>query len=400
MFKIISAGLLALVFVSGCAGSPGSPGSGANKSQAEAEAAAAAGFSDLDTATGRGGSQGAASSSRSSASSSSSSSSANRAEPAWVISPDNVYSRDIYVAAVGYGGERGAAEKNALAALTALFGQSVQADLAATVTYSEAVLNGAVSSYSENTAITNAVKTSSELNSLVGAEIKDYWYDSKSTHYAAAVMEKAKTAALYADMIRSNEKIISDLTTMTAAVKNSLGGYSRYILAGTIADANRAFANVLSVVGNANTGIKPGDMKKGDDYRLEAVNIAKSIPIAVELKNDSTKRLQGAFAAAVNKAGFSSGGSNSRYRISGDISFTPLELPNQPNKFVRYTLDANLIDTSTNSVLLPFTFTGREGHLTVAEAENRAVSAAERQVNEKYGALLSEYLSKLLPDKK
>jgi hypothetical protein len=51
-------------------------------------------------------------------------------------------------------------------------------------------------------------------------------------------------------------------------------------------------------------------------------------------------------------------------------------------------------------VLLPYTVSGREGHISVAEAENRAVSAAERQINEKYSALLAEYLSALLPDKK
>ncbi|MDR1318601.1 MAG: LPP20 family lipoprotein [Treponema sp.] len=325
---------------------------------------------------------------------------ASRAEPAWVASPESVFSKTAYVAAVGYGAERALAEKSAFANLAAFFGQNISGEQTATSRYSEAVLNGAVDRWQEDTAITNAIKTSAELQSLVVAELRDYWYDGRTSHYAVAVMERAKTAVLYADMIRSNERIINGLTDISAAEKNTLDAYSRYRFAGTIADANRIFANVLSVVGSAGTGINPGNMKRGDDYRLEAVNIAKNIPIAVKVANDRSGRIEGALAAAVNKAGLRGGGSGARYLINADISFSPVELPNQANKFVRYTLDAKLTDTVSGDVFLPYTVSGREGHLTAAEAENRAVIAAERQINEKYSALLEERLSALLPEKR
>jgi hypothetical protein len=50
-------------------------------------------------------------------------------------------------------------------------------------------------------------------------------------------------------------------------------------------------------------------------------------------------------------------------------------------------------------VLLPFNINGREGHLNLPEAENRAVAAAEKKINEGYGTVLSDYLSTLLPNK-
>jgi hypothetical protein len=319
------------------------------------------------------------------------------AEPVWVSSTEDAYDRNVYVAAVGYGSDRTMAEKNAFVNLTALFGQGITGDQLATTRYSEAVKNGAVASWTEETTMTNAIKTSLELNTLVGAEIKDYWYDGASTHYALAVMERRKTALLYADMIRSNEQIIADLVAMTEDEKNSLDGYSRYALAGTIADANRVFANVLSVVGSGGTDIDPGSMKKGDDYRLEAAAIAGIIPIAVRVQNDRANRIQGAFASALNKAGFRSGGANTRYVLNVDTEFSPVDLPNQTNKFVRYTINANLTDTRTGNILLPYSITGREGHISTAEAENRAVAAAERKINENYRAVLADYLSALLP---
>jgi hypothetical protein len=391
MLKIssVAAGFLVVTALSGCVSSSAVQ-TGARPPDDEAAAAAAAALASLDNG-------GKAALPSSAPAPAAASRRADGPEPAWVASPDAVFDRTVYMAAVGYGPDRGMAEKNALANLTALFGQSIQGEQVAATRYSEAVRNGAVDSWTEDTAVTNAIKTSVELESLIGAEIKDYWYDGNSVHYAAAVMERKKTATLYADMIRSNERIINELTVIPAEEKNTLDAYSRYTLAGTIADANRVFANVLSVVGNAGTGINHADMKKGDDYRLAAADMAKNIPIAVKVVNDKSNRIQSAFATALNTAGFRSSGGNTRYVLNVENVFSPVDLPNQANKFVRYTVDANLTDTTTGNILLPYTITGRAGHLTLPEAENRAVADAAKKIGETYGSTLSDYLSALLP---
>jgi hypothetical protein len=262
--------------------------------------------------------------------------------------------------------------------------------------YSEAVKSGAIQ-VSENVSVQEAITTSAEMDSLVGAEIAEVWYDGQSVYYAAAVMDRAKTAVLYADLIRSNERIITDLTTMTQAEKNTLNGYSRYQLAATIADTNRLYANVLTLVGNS-SGINPGDMKRGDDYRIEAAGIARAIPIGVRVRGDQQDRIKNAFTRALGSAGFMSGGSNPRYTLEAVLTLTPTDLPNQQNKFVRYAVDANLTDSAGgNSVILPFNVSGREGHLTIPEAENRAIREAERKITEEFAPALLDYLAVLLP---
>jgi hypothetical protein len=140
-------------------------------------------------------------------------------------------------------------------------------------------------------------------------------------------------------------------------------------------------------------------MKKGDDYRIEAVNITKNIPISVRVDNDRSDRIRGAFASVVGGAGFRSGGNNTRYVLNVTLALSEVQLPNQPNKFARYVVDANLTDTAEGTVLLPFTINGREGHNNLPEAENRAVAAAEREIKKEYGEILSKYLSTLLPKK-
>jgi hypothetical protein len=313
-----------------------------------------------------------------------------------VDNPDAVYSKQRYVAAVGFGSDRRQAERSALANLTGVFGQAIQSDMKTVSTYSEAVKNGAIQ-MSENTTVQNAISTSAEMDSLVGAEVVEFWFDSKSTYYAAAVMEKSKTAILYADLIRSNEKVIANLTNMTVAEKNTLNGYSRYLLSATIADADRVYANVLTYVGNT-SGINPAEMKKGEEYRLAAADIARSIPIGISIAGDRSDRIKNAFARALSGLGFRSGGTNSRYVLKGNITMTPAEFPNQQNKFVRYNVDADLGDTAEgDAVLLPYNANGREGHLNMTEAEERAFRAAEKKIGDEFGVSLQAYLSTLLP---
>ncbi|GHV77924.1 hypothetical protein AGMMS49942_27450 [Spirochaetia bacterium] len=64
--------------------------------------------------------------------------------PAWVASPNEAYPQSRYITAVGTGHDRTEAERNALAALVAIFGQSVQTEMSTVVTYSKAVADGAV----------------------------------------------------------------------------------------------------------------------------------------------------------------------------------------------------------------------------------------------------------------
>jgi hypothetical protein len=399
MFRIVFAfSLAALIFaLSGCAGAA-SPRKASSAAEAEAAARAALGAMDnggypVSSPAVR---EEAAAGSSGPGANSASQSTGSRDKPAWVDSPDSVYSRQRYVAAVGFGGNRQDAERNALANLTGVFGQSIQAELKTVSSYSEAVKNGVIQ-VSENNSVRNAITTSAEMDTLVGAEIADVWFDNKTTHYAAAVMEKQKTAVLYADLIRSNERIIESLTVMDAGQKNTLNGYSRYLLAAAIADADRIYANVLTYVGNT-SGINPAEMKSGDEYRLGAAEIAGNIPIAVTISGDKAGRIGGAFSRALSGLGFRSGGGNSRYVLSGTYVTENAEYPNQNYIYVRYNLEARLTDTlDGGSVLLPYGAAGREGHLSQSEAEERAMREAEKKVSDEFALSLQNYLSTLLP---
>jgi hypothetical protein len=314
-------------------------------------------------------------------------------QPRWVTAPESVYDRKTYISAVGYGTNRDMAERRALAALTAIFGQSIQSEAQSRIVYSEALIDGALGSASGNNDFVNLIKTSAEMDSLVGAEIKDLWFDGKDTYYAAAVMERAKTTALYKDLINTNQRLIKDLTAVPEGEKYTLDGLRRFQLAAAVADTNTTFLNVLRVLGDGSVGKVPESLRTGDDYRLEIAAITKNIPIGVVVEHDQRDRIRRAFEEALTKAGFRSGGADSPYLLKALVDISPVDLPNNPNKFVRYVVDANLEDRRTGDRLLPFSVDGREGHLSIPEAENRAYRAAETKIKEAYGPALDAYLS-------
>jgi hypothetical protein len=320
-------------------------------------------------------------------------------QPGWIDDPYVLYDKNEYVALVGHGNTRDNAERDALVKLTAFFGQSIQSELQSVSSYYEIIKNGA-KSVSKNDSVQEIIRTSTNMDSLIGAEVKNIWTDSKTTiYYALAVMEKSTAGTLYSDMVLSNLRLINTLLDIKDDEKASLDAYSRYRIAAVLADTNKIYMDVLSIVGTNNTGLNPVDIKIGNDYRLEATNIIKAIPIAITVTEDKADRIKGAFATSLNQQGFRSGGTNSRYVLKVDVNFSEVILQQQSqNRFSRIEVNARLVDTADDAILLPWNFDGREGHVNLDEAENRAIRFAENKIRNEYGTVLQNYLSTLLPD--
>ena len=316
-----------------------------------------------------------------------------KGSPDWVRDPYAKYDSKTDVAAIGLGNDRESAGKKALGELVSIFGQSIQVDQRVSESYREAMSSGAATTWTQNTSVDNTIATSSGLDTLVGAEIGDTWYDSKdTTYYAVAVLNKAKASRTYTDMVRSNQQMISNLTNLSTAEKNTIDGYVRYQLAANIADINISYGNLLSQVGSPMPGLKPGN-----DYRIEAAAITREIPIGIVIDGDRAGKIRDAFAGALSEIGFRSGGPNSRYVLNIKVTIAPAELPNNTNKFSRIEVSANLTDTAANTVLVPFNFNLREGHSSQSEADNRAYTQAENRIKRDYKNALNDYLSQLLP---
>ena len=304
-------------------------------------------------------------------------------QPDWVNDPYRRYNRLTTLAAVGSGTSRQAAESNAMGNLVAGFGQSIIVDDRISTSYLEVVRSG-VGEWSETTSIESSIITSAGLETLVGAEIGDVWLDTRlDVFYAAAIMDKARAARIYTEMILSNIELINTLTNMTAAERNSLEGYARYMSAAAAADVNLSYVSVL----NGLDAPAPRGVRPGNEYRIEAANtIAPNISVRVVMLsgNEFTdgRRILDAFSRAVGDYGLRTSADAARYTLEINLSLTE-EPSGTQNVFVRYTVSARFIDTGTRQEIIPvYSINDREGHLDLQRAQNRAITAAERIINE------------------
>jgi len=314
-------------------------------------------------------------------------------QPRWVDDPYAFYARDRYFAAVGSAGNRDEAQRKALAALVAIFGQSVRSDFAAVTQYAEAVNRGIVT-VSENTRIRDEVSTAASMDALVGAEIGNVWDNGRGTFYAAAYMEKAKTISIYSDLIILNNRNIEFLTTMSDREKNTLDGYARYKLAALISTINANYANLISLAGGSAASL---NVRNANFFNIEASNIIKNITVTVNVGNDVSSRVRDAFASALTAEGLRTRGNNPLYTLEVRLEMNEAVFPNNRNIFCRFTVSANLVENSTGAVLLPFNFTDRAGHTTYANAQAAALTLMERTIAAKYPEALREYFSSMLP---
>jgi len=314
-------------------------------------------------------------------------------QPSWVTNPYSAYPRERFIAAVGSASDRPGAEKRAFAALVAFFGQSIRADLQVATIYSEAVSNGVIT-FQENTHVQEIIVTAAALNSLIGAEIGDAWNDGKGNVYALAYLEKQKAVATYTELIRVNQRNIDNLIAMSADEKNTFNGYARYKLAALLAGLNAEYAGIVSLSGGSTSLLR---LSSANALTLETQNIIKNISIGFTVSGDQNNRVRDTFAKVLNAEGFRTQGANALYVLDININMSESRFPNNDVVFCRFTVNANLIEKATGSVVLPFSITDREGHLAYEEAQARSYLSMERTIPARYSAVFREYFASLMP---
>ena len=309
--------------------------------------------------------------------------------PEWVNRPNTNYPDSQYVVAVGDGRSLEEAQHKAKANLLQIFGMKLTDESVIAETYEQTTTNN-------NTNWTETVSSNRRLSAsaegiLVGCEIKEN-ARTGTTHYALAVMENSKAASSYRDIIVRLSATITDVLNIPNI--NTINGYARNLVAAELAKDIESCVNVLRQVG----GNIPAGLKSEREYLNDARNILTSIPVRVVLVRgaefDNENRIQNAFSQAIGLVGFRTGSNTSPYVLEVTLALSEVTLDN-PNKFSRYEIAADLRDASTRQSEIPvWSINGREGHANYSEAAQRAVRAAEARINSEYKGLLEKSLAK------
>ena len=323
------------------------------------------------------------------------SSAANRSpEPEWIKRPGSLYLESQYVVATGDGKTMEEAQYKARANLLGIFGMKLADESVIAEMFRQTTTNSNTT-WSDTVTSDRRISSSAE-GILSGCEIKENWKNDRGNEfYALAVMEKAKTISIYNDIIA---RLLRDITEIINIPNiNTIDGYARYRVAATIAKDIDSCVNVLRFAGGS--GSIPAGLRSESQYMADASNIIKTIPVRVTITRgsefDSEGRIRSAFGKTIGEVGFRTGDNSSPYVLEVTLVLSDVDSPNQ-NKFARYEITANLIQTNTRQGVVPaYSINGREGHLNHSEARQRAIRAAESKINSDYKELLEEYLSQL-----
>lgn len=314
------------------------------------------------------------------------------AMPEWVNMPSAVYPREDYITYVGSAADRNASEVNALQGLAAVFGQSVKSESTASSRMIQAKENGLVANANVQ-AFSQDVKRKVDIDCLVGVETKEYWFDDNGTWYAIAVLDKAKAADLYCEMIKKNASAVTSVLKNAEKDLNSFDGFGAYDFAEAIAIENENHLKKLSVINQALVKDMEAYCPSSKSLHGKKMEIAKEIPIRIETVNDEMGRYKEAFSQAVAEAGFRGTIDDSaRYVLLAKFEFERSDTSDKKTVRCRYNCESYIVDSKTNHQIVPFTIKGRESHVDYDEAKHKAEGAIISKIKGDFSKAFYDYI--------
>jgi hypothetical protein len=320
--------------------------------------------------------------------------------PRWVYDLKTVYPDREWLAVIEQAGSRKNAESAALDALARIFHTDVLGvtnaymEYAQTITSAKKKKNAPLNELTESREFAQNVTTTAFVSGLIGV-VTESVQDHNGVWWAASRMNRAECAAVYEKTVRENEKIIAALRADAAEHPGTLDAYANLRFAVVVAQVTDDLQSKLAILdsGAARRGVSYGNT---DALRAEALTIARSVVIDVSVNGDERDRLAAAFTAFFTKQGFRAG-ADGEYTLSASYTAENVDLPNNRGyQYVRYTFQTALRNRAGNDVFA-WSETGREGHISEADAHERALRTAETAVTE--GGFAEEfeaYLNSLL----
>ena len=306
--------------------------------------------------------------------------------PMWVTEPSLVYSSDEYIIDLGEGKSQTEADSKAIEGLAAIFNRSIQSQTNASMEYSEGA-----SGARKDKKLKQDVKISTEVEGLIGVEIKERWKAKDGTYYALAVMEINKGRSIYGEKASSCIKAIDKFFSVTNDQKNTFYEYFRASSAIYKAQELLVYTAYLSVLDPS--GRRDWDSYFPDAIKLKTSEIAKNIYVSVNIEGDDASSLQPIFEKVFSKRGFSvSKDGNSRYVLNVVLELEEPEELSRGRVSIHYNLQVELLDTVLDETILPFNLDGRETMFNEKATKNKIFKNLEKKVKNEFDVSFAKYI--------
>ena len=314
--------------------------------------------------------------------------------PEWIIVPSNVYPSDLYLNGTGSGENREMAELEAVKNLASVFGQTVISKKEKKKKMEQAISDGKIG-FSSSGNLQQNITSQIQAENLIGIEVAEYFYNkSEKKWYAIAILEKAKTSAIYENFIQKNDDEVRKAVKNAEKDLKSFYGYSEIAFALEISLENEKLLKNLSVI----------DFEKADSLSHKVVplqtlqslqkNISDNITIFINLKNDEDNKIKSAFQDIFSKYGFkTSTTKKERYGLTGKYN-SKISKKGKVS-YCTYTLDLQFSDYVEKEELFAINLKGREGAPSENDAINRTYRVLEKNIGTEFSENFDSYFNDL-----
>ena len=314
--------------------------------------------------------------------------------PNWVTEPAKEYPSSNYFAQVGYDSDRASAEVKACSLIASIFSMDVKSNTKASSRMVQAEKDGLVST-GKVSSISQDVTRQVDAENLIGVEIKGAWFSPKENlWYCIAVLDKPKATEIYKQIITQNNEHVEELLSTDFDDEYSFEHFACVDFASEIAAMNEKHLSRLRIINTGAADALKDDCASAKELNMQALEIAKQIPIAVIVNGDIDGRIRAAFSGVITKAGFrASVSSAERYVLTVNAGFNPSETTDGKNIRCQYSLTGSLMDNGLDEELLPVSIQGRGSDVDFARAQNKALTNIEKKdVGTKFAKEFDGYL--------
>jgi hypothetical protein len=313
--------------------------------------------------------------------------------PDWVDGESVQYPQSQYLTGVGYDADRKTSEDKARAEIAKIFVSEIDSRTRSYQDYLQ-TSSGGRSDLEETFSIQEITNVSTK-KVLSGVRIAQIYQESGAgnLYYALAVLDRDQSATILRDRILKLEREIKvlldkagvekDLLTKIKYLKQSIGKHAM----------REAYDAELRIVSQSGQGIPPSVQFAEIKSQLDAI-LLREFAIGVSVSGSRANEVQDALEQGLTQEGFSISDdlSAANVLIRGTVEIKPMQRGTSEWKYVRWRAHFDMVDKVGGSVFGSFNKTGREGHLNLQQAEDRAVRKIRNTLTTEMAGEVRKYI--------
>lgn len=314
-------------------------------------------------------------------------------KPAWIDGESRDFPSARYITGVGYGNERPAAEDKARAEIARVFYSHIDSS---NRTYQEIFESraGDKSRTAESINYEEITRVSTR-KVLSGVRIGRVFRDPsvKPEFFALAILDRIQAAEILRSRIVELDRQIEQLlgesryqTDKLTQIKLLQHCIEHHAL-------RQAYNAELRIVDTGGKGLAPLVNIAEIKTQLTGV-LLKDFLIALSVQGSRANEVQRSLVAALNGKGFavSEQIGSASVLARGRVEIKPIPQSDTEWKFVRWNAYFDLVDQKGGAVFGSVQKSGKSGHLTTAQAEDRAVRSIRKSLAAEISEDLSNYI--------